>query len=84
MKENTIEVKNWFYYIKLSIYIRILSRELLSYIHKKKKKRKKKVERGKDTFYKLIINFIKMCNLFALENLKILKKMLKLAKSKKL
>ena len=34
--------------------------------------------------YKLIIIFIKMCNLFALENLKIKKKMLKIAKSKKL
>ncbi len=33
--------------------------------------------------YKLVINFIKMCNLFALENLKILRKMLKIAKSKK-
>jgi len=34
--------------------------------------------------YKLIINLKKMYNLFALENSKILKKMLKIAKSKKL
>ncbi len=34
--------------------------------------------------YKLIINFKKMYNLFALKNSKILKKMLKIAKSKKL
>ncbi len=52
--------KTNFIIITRAIYIRIISKELLS-IHKKKKK---KVERGKDTFYMCILYVINTYNYF--------------------